>query len=275
MTTVGLRGQNDEMKVLIGVPTLNGPDRLDRCLASIQKYTDLTDVAVLVSDDFSDEENLKLNKDVVHTHGVEMLMTDQRLGISKQWNRLVRHVPDAEIVALLNDDVEVVEDWLDVLVFSLSRNPLIGSIGLRSEYGMTAAQAEIEGWRRPRRDHHVSHINDGCGALLWPPGPCFAFRREDWSNVGEFDERYPLYHVDCDFGLKLRVAGKRNCFTEYPVIYHMGGATMTHLDPQPKLREGQGIFLQKWGKSFSQLREEFLEAPVQYVEWNSTWRTHP
>ncbi|GMV18588.1 MAG: hypothetical protein AMXMBFR56_68120 [Polyangiaceae bacterium] len=259
------------MRVLIGIPTLNGPDRLDRALKSIKTYTDLREATVLVSDDASTPENLKLNKDVVHTHGVEMLMSEERLGIAKQWNRLVRHVPDAEICVLLNDDVEVVEDWLDVLVFSLVKNPSIGTIGLRSEYGMTAAQAVAENRHRPRRDYFDSRIV-GDGTLLWSPGPCFAFRQRDWAEVGGFDERYFMYYVDADFGILLQRKGKISCLATYPVIYHLGGATMTALDPLLAIQQGRECFAIKWGKSFTAFREEFGSKHQTYIEWNSSWK---
>jgi GT2 family glycosyltransferase len=256
-------------KVLIGIPTLNGPSRLDRLLKSIKQCTDLTDVTVLVSDDCSSEENLKLNKDTVHIHGASMLVSDQRLGITKQWNRIVRHIPEAGVVVLLNDDVEVVPDWLDVILFSLEKNPHIGTIGLRSEFGVISAEA------RPRRniDYHDSRIIGADGSLLWSSGPCFAFRRSDWEMVGGFDERYFMYYVDADFGVSLQYRGKVNCVAEYPVIYHMGGATMTYLDPVPAIEEGRRQFADKWQQSFATLRDGFTRRPrLSCVEWNSAWK---
>lgn len=260
-------------RVLVGVPTLNGPSRLDRLLKSIRACTDLAGVRVLVSDDCSTPENLKLNKDALYSvPGTEMLMSDRRLGITKQWNRIVRHVPDAEIVVLLNDDIEVVDDWLDVLVFSLERNPHIGTVGLRTEFGVVAHEA------RPRRniDYHESRIVDGGGTLLWSPGPCFAFRRSDWESVGGFDERYFMYYVDADFGVSLQYKNKVNCYADYPVIFHMGGATMTDLNPTPAIAEGRQQFAAKWGMSFTELREGFGQRPrFTHVEWNSAWKKWP
>jgi GT2 family glycosyltransferase len=186
-------------RVLIGVPTLNGPDRLDRALASVKAHTDLADVTVLVSDDCSTPANLQLNKDVVHKHGVEMLMTEERLGVSMQWNRLVRHVPDAEICVLVNDDVEVVEDWLDVLVFSLERNPDLGMVALRCETGVIKKDCPP----RPMIDYNEARLMAGGGTLVSSGGACFAFRRGDWESVKGFDERYFCFYEEVDFGVTL------------------------------------------------------------------------
>lgn len=259
------------MKVLVGIPTLNGPDRLDRALASVKKHTDLKDVTVLVSDDCSSEKNLKLNKDVVHTHGVPMLMSGERLGIAKQWNRLVRHVPDAEICVLLNDDVEVVEDWLDVLVFSLERNPDLGMVALRCETGVIKKDCPP----RPKIDYNEALLMTGGGTLVSAGGACFAFRRGNWEHVGGFDERYFCFYEEVDFGVTLATSlGRYSAFASYPVIYHMGGATIgANSDASAVLIDSRQKFWDKWGKTMDQWRTARGEAELPNpVEWNSSWK---
>lgn len=264
------------MKILIGIPTLNGPDRLDRALKSIKTYTDLRNVVVFVSDDASTPENLKLNKDVVHTHGVPMLMSEERLGIAKQWNRLVRHVPDAEVCVLLNDDVEVVEDWLDVLVFSLEKNPDLGMVSLRCETGVTSEN----GQPRPRVDYNEARILHAGGSLVSGGGAAFAFRREDWAGVGGFDERYFCFYEEVDFGVALATQlGRFNAFVSYPVIYHMGGATIgVNMDASQVLLDSRKAFWDKWGLTMDQLRARLgsREAP-SFHEWDSKFKhwKHP
>lgn len=263
-------------RVLIGIPTLNGPDRLDRVLASIRQHTDLTDVTVLVSDDASTPNNLGHNKGMVHRHSVEMLMTEQRLGVSMQWNCLVRHVSDVEICVLLNDDVEVVDDWLDVLVFSLKENPDLGMVALRCETGIVKGDCPP----RPRVDYNEAHLLVGGGTLVSSGGACFAFRRADWEAVGGFDERYFCFYEEVDFGVKL--ATERNLFSafaSYPVVYHMGGATTSqHADINDVLVRSREAFTQKWGTTLDALRRSLRERRrPDFLEWNSQWKywRHP
>ena len=104
------------MKTLVGIPTLNGPEQLRRCLCSIRAETPPDDnVVVFVADDGSKPDHLEGNKGVCAEHGIELIYGHGRTGIAATWNRLIRHVPDAETVVLLNDDIEVVPDWLDSL----------------------------------------------------------------------------------------------------------------------------------------------------------------
>lgn len=263
------------MRVLIGIPTLNGPDRLDRALTSVRKHTNLEDVVLIVSDDASTPENLQKNKDVVFKHDVELLMSEHRLGVAQQWNRLVRHVPDADICVLLNDDVEVVEDWFDVLVFSLVKNPGLGVVSLRCETGVTSKM----GQPRPRVDYNEAKLLHGGGSLVSGGGAAFAFRRADWEAVGWFDDRYFCFYEEVDFNVSLaRLLGRFNAFTNYPVIYHQGGATTSNLDAARYLEESRAKFWEKWQIKLDDLRAELAARPLPpLVEWNTSWKVsrHP
>jgi GT2 family glycosyltransferase len=259
-------------KILIGVPTLNGGDRFWRCLASIREYTDLGEnVAIVASDDASDEMHLPHNKHAAHVFNVPLLTTDTRLGISKQWNRLVRHVEDADVCVLVNDDVEVTADWLDVLVFSLEKNPHVGMIGLRCETGVTRARAVS----RAFIDYNESRLLSGSGSLLSSGGACFAFRRADWASIRGFDEQYFCFYEELDFGVSLaKELGRFNVIADYPVVYHMGGATIgANSNASEVLLDSRQKFAAKWRQGLDSMRAEFGERPQpRFVEWNSQWK---
>jgi GT2 family glycosyltransferase len=259
------------VKILIGIPTLNGPDRLRRALFAIHEYTDLNNVSLVVSDDASNANNLEWNKTWCHRFNVPLLTTEIRLGIPKQWNRLVRHVPDADVCVLVNDDVEVVADWLDVLVFALDKNPQLGMVGLRCETGVTARVGE----KRTHVDYQESHLLDGSGTLLSSGGACFAFRRKDWEAVGGFDERFFCFYEELDFGVRLMMHGKHNVIANYPIVYHMGGATIgANSDASAVLLESRARFTEKYeGMTLDTMRLDFGRRPRQtYLEWNSQWK---
>jgi GT2 family glycosyltransferase len=236
-------------RVLVGIPTLNGPDRLGRALASVVQSTDLKRLGatVLVSDDGSEPRQMDRAKGVCAAFGVEMLTTERRLGIAAQWNRLTRHFPEAEIIALLNDDVEVVPDWLDVLVYSLERNRHAGAVGLRCLTGTTKAQYPPT----PPIDYVEARLLDGGGTLLSTGGACFGFRRDAYDAVGGFDERYFCLYEELDFCVALLAAGYVNLIASYPVVYHTGGETISaNSDAAQLLAESREKFRLKWSEHF-------------------------
>jgi len=271
------------VKVLVGIPTLNGPARLRRCLESIAQWTNFNrDVQVLVADDGSTPENLELNRRIVYEleagslRGLEMLHGHGRTGIARTWNRLVRHVPEAELVVLLNDDVEVVPDWLDVLRYSLIKNPRAGMIGLNFYSGPPSARPVPP----PRPDYVEAKLQDGGGGLVSSFGPIFGFRREVWAGVGGFDERYFVFYEEVDFGVTLGRRGYFHYMASYPIVFHMGGATNSepqNLDAARCLAESREKFLSKWGKDLGALREEFLSRADRPVprEWNQQIKVWP
>ena len=270
-------------KVTVGIPTLNGPVLLQRCLWSISECTNLDGVRVLVCDDGSRPEELQETRNVVESFrgkipSLEILENGQRRGIAKSWNRLARHYPDAEVIALLNNDIEVVPDWLDVLVFSVMENPKAGMVGLNSYCSLTKGQhamlfppATLEHVRIPRIDYREAHLMSGSGKLLSSQGPIFALRRSAFDTVGGFDERYVCFFEEVDLGVALRKAGFYHYMSDYPLVYHMGGATTSdkrNMDASSDLANSRAKFLEKWGQSMSEIRRDWGPAPVA-VEWNS------
>jgi len=258
--------------ITIGVPTLNGPDRLFRCLRSIAECTNLEGVRVLVCDDGSTPDNLKFNKDTIHNFspeipGLEMLMNGGRFGIAKSWNLLTRHYADAKIIVLLNDDVEVVDYWLDVLRYSLEANPCAGMVGLNSYIALMKDQHAslhpnaLPHERLPLVDYREAKLLDGDGSILSAQGPIFAFRKDVFDLVGGFDERYFVYYEELDFAVSLRKNGLFSFVTSYPMTYHMGGATNSdtrNLVASDHMARSRRLFIEKWGKTPAELREEFF-----------------
>jgi len=206
--------------VLVGIPTLNNPTCLKRCLDAIAESTSFdTDynVKVLVCDDCSSPENLAANKTIIHNAtaripGLEMLMNTERRGVSTTWNTLVRHYRDANEIVLLNDDVEVVPDWLDVLVYSVLMNDRAGMIGLNTNVGTTKEQAGPQ----LRSEYNEATLFDGNGELVSSFGPIFAFRRSDFDAVHGFDEGFFVFYEEIDFGLRLALElGRTNLIASF------------------------------------------------------------
>lgn len=281
-----------EATVSVGIPTLNGPDRLDRCLTSMEctEWARFISVKIIVCDDGSDEDDLKLNKDVVQRHdrlrkdaGLEMLMNRDRLGIAKSWNRLTRHAA-TDVVVLVNDDIEVVPDWLDVLVYSVMQNSHAGMVGLNSYVGVTReALSRVHPFApehlvRPRVDYVEATLRSAGGTLLCAQGPIFAFRRDVFEQLGGFDERFFCFMEEMDFGVRCRRAGLTNFMADYPRVLHMGGATNSdphNLIAADRLQESQRLFKEKTGRTLSELRKELGAARADAEVWNTQLKNWP
>lgn len=260
-------------EVLIGIPALNGPVRLQRCLESILRNTPkAAPFKTLVVDDCSTPKNLELNKHVVHDFGVEMITHQERFGVARGWNDLTRHT-QAPWVILMNDDVEVVPDWYEALVFSLKNNPHAGMIGLSAYQGVNSSNftppaAKSYNEARMRRGHKMFSAT----------GFLFGFEKKKFDHIGGFDDGYFLFYEELDFGVRLQMEGWLSYMLSYPVVIHQGGASTSDVqnveDTQKIMAESRARFKEKYG-SIETVREKMVLSvsnPI-LIEWNTMLKT--
>lgn len=260
-------------EVVIGIPTLNGPGRLQRSLEALKKNTPFEKyrAVVLLSDDCSREDNYKLNMDIATQYEVPMLTTIVQLGVAEQWNRLTRHYPNAKYMILMNDDVEVPEDWLDALFFSLENNPHAGMIGLPAYQGVTTANFTPP----PVKSYNEAKMERGYG-MFAATGFLFGFEKKKFDKIGGFDTQFFAFYEEIDFGIRLMDEGWPSYMLSYPVVIHQGGATTSderNIDAQKVMLESRAKFKAKY--SGIQFIRRML-APRKYpdcVEWNTMLKT--
>ena len=246
-------------EILIGVPTLNGPDRLARCLESIRRHTPLEayKAQVLVSDDFSYRENLEENRKVCQNFGAELACPAQvRIGVAQQWNCLTRHAK-APIVILMNDDVEVVPDWLEALVFSIRENPQAGMVGLKAYQGVTSRNFTPP----PVQSYNEAVMERGVG-MISATGFLFGFERRKWDEVGGFDPHFFAFYEETDFGVSCAYRGMPAFTLPAPHDnYHIWSATFGSAPEIPAgqiMIDSRNRFVEKWSAI---LGVRFQDAP--------------
>jgi len=282
-------------RVLIGIPTLNGPDRLNRLLFSLRHHTDWTkfaSVKLLVCDDGSREKAFEENRsvcaqypDLVEKARLEYIAHHARRGIAAGWNTLCRHGhAEWDVAILLNDDVEVVRHWLETVVYSLVENPVLGMVGLNAYLSVTKGQvdtlhpAALEHVRNLQIDYHEAALLTAGGTLLASHGSAFGFRRDVYDKVGGFDERYFCFYEELDFGVACKGHGLIHAMLSYPIIYHMGGATNSipsNLDARARMNESRVKFEQKWLATASELRRRIEPRAELLREWNTQIENWP
>lgn len=264
-------------EICIGIPTLNGSERLARTLDSIRKHTPLSTMKakVFVSDDCSFEQNIESNKRICMNFGIEMLTAPNRYGVAAQWNRLTRHT-EASVVILMNDDVEVVEDWLEVLAFTIRNNPHVGMAGLKAFEGVNSMN-----FTPPLPHSYNEAVLERGQSMLSSSGFIFAFSREKFDAVGGFDENFFCFYEEVDFGVRLLEKGYPSYMLSHPIVVHQGGATTSdrrNVDARRVMDESRDKFMAKYG-SIRQLRERLVSAEAEksfqksHVQWNTMLKT--
>ncbi len=264
-------------KVLIGIPTLNGPQRLENCLNSIYQTHDLHkyNVNIFVLDDGSTKENLDENIKICNRRNLLLLMQPKNLGVSTAWNTLVNHNQDSEYCILINDDILVANNWIDVVVFTLKNNSNIGVVGLNAYEGSNSA---LPSNNIPTYVESNILLGSQLHPILSARGFAFGFRMDDYKKINGFDQRFFCFFEEVDFNFNMmKILNKRNCILSYPILKHIHGATtFSQLQNHSEVFiESKGRFEEKWNIKWEDVRTTFNPSVVPAInkdelnEWNS------
>jgi GT2 family glycosyltransferase len=195
---------------------------------------------------------------------------------------------EAELVVMMNNDVDAPSDFLERLVAPFAGRPRLGSVGsllLRPgereiDSAGLVADRTLAGFPRfyggPRADvlrDDLGVNGAGLGAsrpaglgLTGPAGAAAAFRRAAWEQVGGLDESIFAYLEDLDLALRLRGAGWETTLALDAVAVHVGSATLGYRSPEQrrKIAHARAYLLRRYGvlRSRSALRALATEAVV-------------
>jgi GT2 family glycosyltransferase len=151
-----------------------------------------------------------------------------------------------ELIALLNNDIELTPSWLGELVEAMDRHPVAASaagkllnyrhrdrIDAAGDVFTRAATASGRGHGELDQGQYEREEE-----IFAPTGGAGLYRASAFADVGLFDETFRAYFEDVDWGLRAQLAGYRSRYVPSAVGYHMGGAT-TRGDKLPSYYELQ------------------------------------
>ncbi|NOT86294.1 MAG: glycosyltransferase [Methylococcaceae bacterium] len=248
--------------VSIVIPTRNGFSLLKRCVESILAKTDYTKFEMIIIDNGSD--------DFIAQRYLTYLEADQRITVLRDdspfnyaaLNNKAVAVAKGEIIALLNNDLEVVNnDWLSEMV-SYAIQPGVGAVGAKLYYpnnliqhaGVIVGLGGVAG----HSHKHFPRDNAGyCGRLFLTQNlsavtaACLVVKKAVFDQVGGFDAvNLSVAFNDVDLCLRIQEAGFWNVWTPYAELYHYESATRGYEDtPEKQARFTLEIayMKQRWG----------------------------
>lgn len=249
-------------RVTLIIPTRDGGDLLKRCVDSILEKTRYDRYSVLLVDNNSvDPGTLRYLGDIQQGRPVRVMRDERSFNYSAINNRAVAST-DADVICLLNDDVEVIaEDWLAEMVSHAVR-PGVGAVGAKLLYpdGRIQHAGIVVGMRRSAAHGHKGYpagspgymgrlqVAQDCTAVT---GACLAMRRDLYLEMGGLNERdLAIAYNDVDLCLRLREAGLRNIWTPYALLYHHESASRGREDTPAKrkrLRLEADYMNRRWG----------------------------
>ena len=249
--------------VSVIIPTRNALQLTRQCVESILSRTTYSNYEIIIVDNGSDDPaTLAWFKQIAaEKPNVRVLRDDRDFNYSALNNGAVPSA-NGELLALVNNDIEVITpDWLSEMV-SLAVQPGVGAVGARLWYpnrtlqhagvilGIGGIAAHAHRGMPVGREGYA-----GRAALIQSfsavTAACLVIRKQHYLAVGGLDEvNLRESFNDIDFCLRLREAGLRNVWTPYAELFHYESATRSkNMSPkrQAQFQEESAYMHKRWG----------------------------
>ena len=268
------------------IPTRNGLNLLRQCIDSIVGKTTYSNYEIIVVDNGSDDpEALRYFESLGQDARIRVLRDDSPFNHSALNNSAVSQA-EAEIVGLINNDIEVISpDWLSEMV-SLALQPGVGAVGAKLFYpddtlqhgGVVLGIGGVAGHAN-KLGRQPSYGYLGRTGLISSysavSAACLVVRKSVYLEVDGLNERdLTIAFNDIDFCLRVREAGYRNVWTPYAELYHHESATRGYDDDpqkQPRFAAEITYMQRRWGDLLLRDPAYSPNLTLEYEDFSLAW----
>jgi GT2 family glycosyltransferase len=227
----------NEPSVTIVIPTRDRLDITRITVDSILGKTDYGNFEIVIIDNGSVEpETLAWFKEITRSSQVKVIRDNGPFNYSALNNKAVAK-SQSDIIALVNNDIEIISGgWLREMV-SLAIRPDVGCVGAKLYYpdntiqhaGVVIGVGGVAG----HSHKNLTREHPGYGARLVlrqeytaVTAACLVVQRAIYEQVGGLNEEHlTIAFNDVDFCLKVKAAGYRNLWTPLAEMYHHESAS--------------------------------------------------
>ncbi len=196
-------------KVFIVILNYNRKDFLKKCLDSVYKTTYPNFEVVLVDNNSKDGS---LEMAMTGYSRFIFIKNEENLGYAAGNNKGIRYALErmADYVLLLNNDVNVKENFLDCLIEEAEKNSLTGILsplifdGYSGKVWFSGGKID---WLRMKTVHETEIKTADNFETDFISGCAMLVKKEVFRKIGLLDEDFFLYWEDADFSFRAKKAG--------------------------------------------------------------------
>ena len=230
------------MKIAVVVLNWNGKKLLEQFLPSIVKFSD--NATIYLADNASTDDSIAFVEN--HFPTIKIIKNNTNFGFAKGYNEALKCVNE-NILALVNSDIEVTENWLQPIIQTFENEPQTAVIQpkildfknkLKFEYA-GAAGGFIDKYGIPfcrgrifdSIENDYGQYNDNC-EIFWASGACFFIRKKVFNEMHGFDEGFFAHQEEIDLCWRIQNANYTIKYVSQSIVYHVGGATLAFSNPK-------------------------------------------
>jgi len=204
-----------QKSVAIIIVNWNQRNTLATCLSSLKNKTEYSNYQVIVVDNHSLDDSVKLVKQTFPW--ADLIALDKNYGFSIGNNKGIAYALkkyDSQYFLLLNNDTELIQsDWLRRMVAVAESEDNLGIVGCKliypdgkTQYIGTNFSAKKLAWINPSSERTLPEEFDVDSVL----GACFLIKRAVIDKIGFFDAAFsPFINEESDFCARAKKVGYR------------------------------------------------------------------
>jgi len=236
-------------RVALIVPTRNAQKLVETCVGSVRRLTQYPAYEIHLVDNGSDDPEALAAFEALARAGQVLLHRDPRPFNFSALNNAAVVRTDADLVCLLNNDIEALHpEWLEEMV-SVAIQPGVGAVGAKLLYpdGRIQHGGVLVGLHGAADHAYAGAPGNAPGyaqqllvrrEVSAVTAACLVIRRALYLAVGGLDEEaFAVSFNDVDFCLKLRERGNRNVWTPHArLVHHESASRGKALRPEQQAR---------------------------------------
>ena len=225
------------MKIAIVILNWNGLRHLEEFLPSIVKFSDENPIHII--DNNSTDSSVEFIKK--YYPKINLIINSKNYGFAKGYNQGLKNIKE-EVFCLLNNDVQVSENWLIPVIKEFKNNdslaiaqPKILDYKNKNKFEYAgAAGGFIDYFGYPYcRGRIFNEIEEDNGQydqnidIFWASGACFFIRKNIFEKLNGFDENFGTHMEEIDLCWRLTNLNLdyKKRFIYKSEVYHLGGGS--------------------------------------------------
>lgn len=237
------------METTIIIPCKDGLPYTKACLRSIEKHTNAPHKIIVVDDGSGQKTQDFLKKQ----ERIEVIRNKKSQGFPFSSNQGASKVK-SDFFIIMNNDVEVTDNWLTMLLDTMKANQRIGVLGPKTNRisgpqqdpnARYSSMAEMQKYAETIRNRKPPRLE------FWPRIVffCVLIRTALYKQIGGLDENFGLGNFeDDDYCLRATLTGW-NCAIDHNVfVHHYGSKTFGKMGKgfNELLERNKKYFKEKW-----------------------------